>query len=292
MSWWNSVTKGVTDAANTVAKGTTDAANAAAKATQDAANAAAAEAAKQAAAAQKLAEDQAAAAQKAAEDAAREATKAANATADFATSLVNDTSKAVKHTEQVCEKNAQTYASQGWDITTNEWNTCQNAVTHAVAEGVEYVEYAAEEAYKWADANACYLGLNMALTTGCVMYFTPKPDPADPGTINSTAISATYCGYIATMGSVNTMAIAVGSMITESIWLIPGVKGSVDKKMLQNVITNVLATCNPVVLSASLATPALVGVFIGATISPIVSQLICERIAPKGTTQALTASSS
>ena len=273
MSWWhsvthavssatNTVTKGVTDTANTVAKGTTDAANTVAKGTTDAANTVA----------------------KATQD-------AANATADFATSLVNDTSKAVKHAEQVCEKNAQTYASQGWDITTNEWNTCQNAVTHAVAEGVEYVEYAAEEAYKWADANACYLGLNMALTTGCVMYFTPKPDPADPGTVNSTAISATYCGYIATMGSVNAMAIAVGSMITESIWLIPGVKGSVDKKMLQNVITNVLATCNPVVLSASLATPALVGVFIGATISPIVSQLICERIAPKGTTQALTASS-
>ena len=121
------------------------------------------------------------------------------------------------------------------------------------------------------------------------MYFTPKPDPADPGTVNSTAISATYCGYAATMGSVTAMAVAVGSLITEGIWLIPGVKGSIDKKMLQNVITNVLATCNPVVLTVSLSTPALVGVFVGATISPIVSQLICERIAPKGTTQAVTA---
>jgi polyhydroxyalkanoate synthesis regulator phasin len=274
MSWWHSVTHAVSSATDTVTKTATDVGNTVAKTTTDAANTVAKETTK------------------AANTVADATVDAANATANFAESLVNDTSKAVKHTEQVCEKNAQTYASQGWDVTTNEWNTCQNAVTHAVTEGVEYVEYAAEEAYKWADANACYLGLNMALTTGCVLYFTPKPDPADPGTVNSTAISATYCGYIATMGSVNAMAIAVGTIITDSIWLIPGVKGSVDKKMLQNVITNVLATCNPVVLSASLATPALVGVFIGATISPIVSQLICERIAPKGTTQALTASSS
>ena len=274
MSWWHSVTHAVSSATDTVTKTATDVGNTVAKTTTDAANTVAKETTK------------------AANTVADATVDAANATANFAESLVNDTSKAVKHAEQVCEKNAQTYASQGWDVTTNEWNTCQNAVTHAVTEGVEYVEYAAEEAYKWADANACYLGLNMALTTGCVLYFTPKPDPADPGTVNSTAISATYCGYIATMGSVNAMAIAVGTIITDSIWLIPGVKGSVDKKMLQNVITNVLATCNPVVLSASLATPALVGVFIGATISPIVSQLICERIAPKGTTQALTASSS
>ena len=282
MSWWNSVTHAVsstvdtvakttTDAAHTVAKTTTDAANTVAKTTTDAANTVA-----------KTTTD-------AANTVAKTTTDAYNATADFAESLVNDTTKAVQHAEQVCEKNATEYASQGWDVTTSEWNTCQNAVTHAVTDGVEYVEYAAKEAYKWADANACYLGLNFALTTGCVMYFTPKPDPADPGTVNSTAISATYCGYAATMGSVTAMAVAVGSLITEGIWLIPGVKGSIDKKMLQNVITNVLATCNPVVLTVSLSTPALVGVFVGATISPIVSQLICERIAPKGTTQAVTA---
>ena len=183
MSWWHSVTHAVSSTVDTVAKTTTDAANTVAKTTTDAANTVA-----------KTTTDAANTVAKGATDAANAvadtATDAYNATADFAESLVNDTTKAVQHAEQVCEKNAKEYASQGWDVTTSEWKTCQNAVTHAVTDGVEYVEYAAEEAYKWADANACYLGLNFALTTGCVMYFTPKPDPADPGTVNSTAIAA------------------------------------------------------------------------------------------------------
>jgi len=38
------------------------------------------------------------------------------------------------------------------------------------------------------------------------------------------------------------------------------------------------------VLSVSLATPAGVGIFVGSVISPIVAQLVCEKIAPKGMT--------
>jgi hypothetical protein len=138
------------------------------------------------------------------------------------------------------------------------------------------------EAYEWLDANACYIGLNLALTTGCVAYFTPKPSATDPGTVTSTAISSTYLGYIATQGMNTACAVAVGGLITESIWLIPGVKGNCDKKMLNNVIVNMIATCNPAVLSVSLATPAGVGIFVGSVISPIVAQLVCEKIAPKG----------
>jgi hypothetical protein len=41
------------------------------------------------------------------------------------------------------------------------------------------------------------------------------------------------------------------------------------------------------VLSLSLATPAGVGIFIGSVISPIVAQLVCEKIAPKGFKEAL-----
>lgn len=215
------------------------------------------------------------------------ATDAYNDTKKFAESLVNDTTKAVAHATAVCEKNANEYAKQGFDVTSDAWKQGTGEVIKYTKEGVEYVEFAATEAYKWADANACYIGLNLALTTGCVLYFTPKPDPAEPGTVTSTAISSTYLGYIAVQGSNTAMAIAVGEIITKSFLLIPGVKGNVDEKMLNRVIVNAIATCNPAMLTVSLATPAGVGIFVGSILSPIVAQLVCEKTAPKGLTKAI-----
>jgi len=214
-------------------------------------------------------------------------TDVVNDTVDFAQSLVNDTTKAVKHTTQICASQAVEYSKQGFDVASDTWKQGTEATIAAVSNGVEIVEYASMEAYKWLDANACYLGLNLALTTGCVAYFTPKPSPADPGTVTSAAISTTYLSYIAVQGSNLAMSIAIAKIITEGIILIPGVKGNVDEKMLYNVICNTIATCNPVVLSLSLATPAGVGIFIGSVISPIVAQLVCEKIAPKGFKEAL-----
>lgn len=246
-SSWKQVGDAVTGAANTVAKGVTDTANTVAKG----------------------------------------ATDAYNATKDFAMSLVNDTTKAVEHATVVCTKNADEYAKQGFNVTSDAWKQGTGEVIKYTKEGVVYVEFAANEAYKWADANACYVGLNLALTTGCVLYFTPKPDPAEPGTVTSTAISSTYLGYVAVQGSNTAMAMAVGEIITKSFLLIPGVKGNVDEKMLNRVIVNAIATCNPALLSVSLATPAGVGIFVGSVLSPIVAQLVCEKTAPKGLTKAV-----
>lgn len=244
----NAITKTATDATNTVAKGVTDTVNTVAKGTTD----------------------------------------AYNATKNFALSLANDTAKAVEHTTAVCVKNSQEYAKQGFNVTSDAWKQGTSQVIQYAGQGVEYVEFAATEAYKWADANACYIGLNMALTTGCVLYFTPKPDPAEPGTVTSTTISTTYLGYIAAKGSNTAMAMAIGEIITKSILLIPGVKGNVNEQLLNRVIVNAIATCNPAVLAVSLATPAGVGIFIGSVISPIVAQLVCEKTAPKGLTKAVT----
>jgi len=208
-------------------------------------------------------------------------------TVKFSESLVKDTNKAVAHTTKICASQATEYSKQGFDVASDTWKQGTESTIAAVSNGVEFVEYASMEAYKWLDANACYLGLNLALTTGCVAYFTPKPSPADPGTVTSAAISSTYLSYIAVQGSSLAMSIAIAKIITEGIILIPGVKGNVDEKMLYNVICNSIATCNPVVLSLSLATPAGVGIFIGSVISPIVAQLVCEKIAPKGFKEAL-----
>lgn len=251
----------------------------AAKAAEDAANAAAAEAAKQAKAAEKAANDAAKAAEKAAKDAQKAAVKAAN-------DLAKNTQKAVENTTAIVAKNAESYAHQGFDVTSDAWKEGSAQTIAWSEEGVEFVKEAAEDAAAWADANMCYIGLNMALTSGCVAYFTPKPAPGDPGTVTSGAISATYLGWLATQGANTAMAMTLGQLITDGMFLIPGVKGAVPKKTMQNVITNAIGTCNPAVLSVSLATPAGVGIFIGSVISPIVAQLVCENVAPKGFTKA------
>ena len=305
-SSWTKVGNAIVDTGKQAADATAAAAKAAADATAKAAADAAAEAKRQADAAAKAAADAAAeakrladAAAKATADAAAEAKRQAdaaakatadayNATKDFAVSLANDTAKAVEHTASVVAKNTEEYAKQGFDVTSDAWKEGSSQVIQYTKEGVVYVEFAATEAYKWADANACYVGLNLALTTGCVMYFTPKPAPGDPGTVTSTAISASYLASMAAVqGSNIAMAMAVGELITQGFMLIPGVKGNVDEKMLNRVIVNAIATCNPYVLSVSLATPAGVGIFIGSVISPIVAQLICDKTVPKGLSNAI-----
>lgn len=269
---WKDISKGASSAVNAAEKAAKDAVNATEKAARDAAMATEKAARDVAMATEKAAKEVAMATEKAARDAVMAAEKAA---------------RDVEMATSVCNISSFEYAKQGFDVTTDAWKQGTDQVVKYASEGVEVIEYAAIEAYEWIDANACYIGLNLALTTGCVLYFTPKPSPADPGTVTSTAISTTYLGYIVVNGANLAMAIALGEIITNSILLIPGVKGKVDDKLLNRVITNTIATCNPVMLSVSLATPAGVGIFIGSVISPIVAQLVCDKTVPKGFTQAV-----
>ena len=124
----------------------------------------------------------------------------------------------------------------------------------------------------------------MALTTGCVAYFTPKPEPADPGTVTSTTVSVTVATMLAKKLTMMVIAKEVGKIITDGIFLIPGVDGNVDRDLLQKIITNCIGTANPTFVAASMATPAGVGIFVGSVISPIVATLICEGVAPNGLT--------
>ena len=275
---WDKVGSAITNTANDAAKATQKAAEDAAKATQAAAEATAKEAEKQAKAAEKAANDAAKATQKAAEDAYKQAEKTAN-------DLAKDTKKAVAQTTSIVVKNTSSFAEQGFDVASDVWKDGSKQAIDWSKDGVEFVVEAAEDVAAWVDANACYVGLNLALTTGCVAYFTPKPAPGDPGTVTSGAISATYLGWLATKCSNMVMASTIGKLITDGLFLIPGVKGAVPRKTMQNVITNCVGTCNPAVLSVSLATPAGVGIFMGSVISPIVAQLVCENVAPKGFTK-------
>lgn len=255
--------KAVENTANTVAKETTQAANTVAKETTKAAN-----------------------------TVANETTKAANTVAKATTNAYKDTTKAVAHTADVVAKNTEEAAKQGLDVASDTWKKGSAQAVSFAKDGLEVVEDiaddikdAAEDAVEWLDENACYIGLNMALTTGCVAYFTPKPAPADPGTVTSTTISGAMLAAMASVGQKAAIMIVskeIGKLLADGIFLIPGVKGSCSKDLLTKVLTNVVGKADPIYATAALSTPAGVGLFVGSVVSPIVATLICEGVVPNG----------
>lgn len=74
----------------------------------------------------------------------------------------------------------------------------------------------------------------------------------------------------------------IGKLLADGIFLIPGVKGKCNKELLTKVLTNVVGKANPIYATASLSTPAGVGIFVGSVVSPIVATLICEGLVPNG----------
>ena len=222
----------------------------------------------------------------------KETTKAANTVAKTTTNVYTDSKKAVKQTANVVAKNTEEAAKQGLDVASDTWKEDSKQAIDFAKDGLEVIEDvaedikdAAEDTAEWLDENACYIGLNMALTTGCVAYFTPKPAPADPGTVTSTTISGTMVAAMATLGqkaAIMLVSKEVGKLLADGIFLIPGVKGKCNKELLTKVLTNVVGKANPIYATAALSTPAGVGLFVGSVVSPIVATLICEGVVPNG----------
>lgn len=243
-----------TNTANTVANGVTDTANTVVKETTKVGN-----------------------------DIAKGATEAYNYSAD----LAKDTARVTVSVANTVAKNTEDCAKQGIDVTSDGFKQGSKFAVDAYKEGSEAVQKAAEDAYAWLDANACRIGLTTGLTIGIVAYFTPKPAPGDPGTVNSTAASATWLAWFASQAGkqvtkAQTMALScsLAYIINEGLFLIPGVKGQVNKNLMFNCLANSINTTisNPVLWG----TPAGVGVAVSSGIAPIVATLICEGVLPKG----------
>lgn len=235
----------------------------------------------------KAAEDAANATKKAAEDAANAVKKAAEDSYNYSANLAKDTAKVTVSVANTVAKNTEDCAKAGVDVTSDGFKQGSAFAQDAYKEGAEAVQKAAEDAYAWADANACRIGLTMGLTMGIVAYFTPKPAPGDPGTVNSTAASATWLAWFASQGAkqatkAETMVLScsIAYIINEGLFMIPGVKGQVNKNLMFNCLSNSINTTisNPVLWG----TPAGVGVAVSAGIAPIVATLICEGVLPKG----------
>lgn len=217
----------------------------------------------------------------------KDASKVATDAYNYSVSLANNTAAVTASVANTVAKTTEEAAKQGINVASDEWKQGSKFAVDAYKEGSEAVQKAAEDAYAWLDANACRIGLTTGLTIGIVAYFTPKPAPADPGTINSTAASMTWAAWFASQAGkqvtkAQTMALScsIAYIINEGLFLIPGVKGQVNKNLMFNCLANSINTTisNPVLWG----TPAGVGVAVSSGIAPIVATLICEGVLPKG----------
>jgi hypothetical protein len=236
---------------------------------------------------EKTANDAGKAIEDTAKDVYKDASKVATDAYNYSVSLANNTAAVTASVANTVAKNTEEAAKAGVNVASDEWKKGSQCAVDAYKDGAEAVQKAAEDAYAWLDANACRIGLNMALTTGIVAYFTPKPAPGDPGTINSTAASTTWLAWFAAQGGkqvtkAQTMVLScsIAYIINEGLFMIPGVKGQVNKNLMFNVLSN---SINATISNAYLwGTPAGVGIAVGSAISPIVATLICEGVLPKG----------
>jgi hypothetical protein len=165
------------------------------------------------------------------------------------------------------------------DVVGGEWD---DKVVPIFKETYEEVKEGVIDAYNWADANACNIAVTAAISAGIVYAFTPEP--ANPTAV---ATSTTLSVMASTITSMAVKVAVVGEMseiIKDAFLLMPYVSDSIDHTLLKNIISNCLAKSLD---SAALwATPAGVGIAIGAAFAPVIADLICKKTCPDGFTKA------
>lgn len=161
-------------------------------------------------------------------------------------------------------------------------NLVEKQIESEIKEGYEEVKEGLYDAYQWADKNACNIAVTAAISAGIVYAFTPEP--ANPTAV---ATSTTLSAMASTITSMAVKVAVVGEMsklITDGFLLIPYVSDSIDHTLLNNIISNCLAkSLDSVELWA---TPAGVGIAIGAAFAPVIAELICTKTCPEGFTKA------
>jgi len=120
-----------------------------------------------------------------------------------------------------------------------------------VEEGYEVVKDGVVDAYEWVDKNACNIGVTSAITL---------------------AFAAAFA------------VMEMTKLLTDVLIEVPFVRDSIEHTLLTNIISNCLGKS---LESAELwATPAGVGIALGAAFAPVLADLICKKTCPEGFTKA------
>ena len=152
-----------------------------------------------------------------------------------------------------------------------------------IEEGYEKVKEGVIDAYHWVDENGCNIAVTAAISAGVIAFFTPA-QPEGAATSSTLSLMAQPVLYVTDMALKATVVAGMSKVITETFLLIPYVSDSIDHTLLNNIVSNCLAKSLD---SAELwATPAGVGIAIGAAFAPVIADLICKKTCPEGFTKA------
>lgn len=218
-----------------------------------------------------------------ASDAYKDTSKALTDAYNYSYSLAANpqaTAETMAHTIQDC---ATSTAQAGWDALPSDYQNYANEAAHYVEEGAEAVEKFAEDAYAWASANACRLGLSVSLNMAIIAAFTYK-GPEDPNaptifSINGMALAAQAA---ATSAAKYGAAVGISSVLTPVIYEIPGVKGQISKDLLESCLVSAIDDSLEVSMIAW-CTPFSLGVIIAGFSVPIITMLVCDGVTKKDT---------
>lgn len=203
---------------------------------------------------------------------------------NYSVAFANDTAHRVESAANTVANTTEELAKAGFDVTQNEFIYLSKQAEQQIVAGVEIVKYGAEYAYHWADEHACSIGITAAISMGCVAAFTPA-QPAGAATSTTLSLMATPVLYTADMAAKMAVSNKMGAIVADGFLSIPGVGGNVDTQLLRNVCSNCIYYSLD---SAALwATPAGVGIAIGAAVAPVVASLICTRTCPNGFSKAV-----
>ena len=203
---------------------------------------------------------------------------------NYSATFATDSAHRVESVACTIASSTEEFAKVGFDVTQSEFIQLSKQAEQQIVAGVEIVAAGAVSAYNWADANACTIGITAAISMGCVAAFTPA-QPAGAATSTTLSLMATPVLYTADIAAKSMVATAMGSIVANAFLEIPGVGGSVDSQLLKNVISNCIYYSLD---SAALwATPAGVGIAIGAAVAPVVASLVCTKTCPNGFSKAV-----
>jgi hypothetical protein len=156
-------------------------------------------------------------------------------------------------------------------------------ISEFIEEGYEKVKEGVIDAYHWVDENGCNIAVTAAISAGVIAFFTPA-QPEGAATSSALSLMAQPVLYVADMAAKAVVVAEMSNLITDTFLLIPYVSDSIDRTLLNNIISNCLAKSLD---SAALwATPAGVGIAIGAAFAPVIADLICKKTCPEGFTKA------
>jgi len=203
---------------------------------------------------------------------------------NYSVTFANDATHRIESAANTVASTTEEFAKVGFDVTQNEFVYLSKQAEQQIVAGVEIVAAGAVSAYEWADANACRLGITAAISMGCVAAFTPA-QPAGAATSTTLSLMATPVLYTVDMAAKMAVSTEMGKIVADGFLAIPGVGGNVDTQLLRNVCSNCIYYSLD---SAALwATPAGVGIAIGAAVAPVVASLVCTRTCPDGFSKAL-----